>query len=207
MTKELDTMTGYIIKDAIEYRQLNILDQFLEGHNGFIAGGCFKNIFNNEKVKDVDVFFRNKRDYENAVDYYTNKEDNIIRKSYSNANVCAFYHRPSGIRIELVKSVFGEPEDVLDNFDFTITKVARYISDNEHKVALHPEFFEHLHLNKLVIDDKLIFPVSTLERMIRYIAYGYLPCRETKVKLLTTINDLREINNNELSKSLYMGID
>ncbi|HAC2183034.1 TPA_asm: hypothetical protein GJJ58_11055 [Listeria monocytogenes] len=200
-------MTGYIIKDAIEYRQLNILDQFLEGHNGFIAGGCFKNIFNNEKVKDVDVFFRNKRDYENAVDYYTNKEDNIIRKSYSNANVCAFYHRPSGIRIELVKSVFGEPEDVLDNFDFTITKVARYISDNEHKVALHPEFFEHLHLNKLVIDDKLIFPVSTFERMIRYIAYGYLPCLETKAKLVDAINSIQNIDENDFSKSLYEGLD
>lgn len=36
---------------------LNWLDEFMVGHRGFICGGCFKNIFNKEKVKDLDIFF------------------------------------------------------------------------------------------------------------------------------------------------------
>lgn len=47
--------------DLLNYRQLWWLDKFLAGHKGFIAGGCFKNIFNNEHVKDLDVFFRKRK--------------------------------------------------------------------------------------------------------------------------------------------------
>ena len=36
---------------------LNWLDEYMIGHKGFICGGCFKNIFSKEKVKDLDIFF------------------------------------------------------------------------------------------------------------------------------------------------------
>lgn len=52
------------------YWMLNWLDKFMEGHKGFICGGCFKNIFNQEKVKDLDIFFQNEGDREEAVDYF-----------------------------------------------------------------------------------------------------------------------------------------
>ena len=35
---------------------LRFLGQYMQGHKGFIAGGCFKNILSREKVKDVDIF-------------------------------------------------------------------------------------------------------------------------------------------------------
>lgn len=31
---------------------LRSLDQYMQGHKGFIAGGCFKNILSREKVKE-----------------------------------------------------------------------------------------------------------------------------------------------------------
>ena len=55
------------------YWMLNWLDQFMIGHKGFICGGCFKNIFNKEKVKDLDIFFQSRADYEEAVEYYNSK--------------------------------------------------------------------------------------------------------------------------------------
>lgn len=46
--------------DKIEnFRQLNKLKKYIDGIDGFIAGGVFKNIFNNEPIKDVDIFFEN----------------------------------------------------------------------------------------------------------------------------------------------------
>lgn len=36
--------------------RLRFLDLFMEGHKGYIAGGCFKHLFRGEKIKDVDVF-------------------------------------------------------------------------------------------------------------------------------------------------------
>ena len=52
------------------YRKIKILDKFLQGHKGFVAGGCFKNILNNEHIKDIDVFFRNREDFSQAVQYF-----------------------------------------------------------------------------------------------------------------------------------------
>lgn len=48
---------SFKISDTYNYRQLWWLDKLLIGHKGYIAGGCFKNIFNNERAKDIDVFF------------------------------------------------------------------------------------------------------------------------------------------------------
>lgn len=52
------------------FMSIKWLDEFMVGHKGFICGGCFKNIFNHEKVKDIDIFFENISDFENAVIYF-----------------------------------------------------------------------------------------------------------------------------------------
>ena len=65
---------------------LNWLDEFMIGHKGFICGGCFKNIFNKEKVKDLDIFFEKESDFDEAVEYFDSKTpgyegDNSRKKS------------------------------------------------------------------------------------------------------------------------------
>lgn len=47
-----------ITQERDNFWMLNWLDEFMIGHHGFICGGCFKNIFNKEKVKDLDIFFK-----------------------------------------------------------------------------------------------------------------------------------------------------
>ncbi len=63
----------------------------------------------------------------------------------------------------------------------------------------------------LVVDDEITFPVSTFNRMIRYIGYGYQPCRETKLKIVTELARLDVDNQKDfqeqLGKSLYEGFD
>ena len=69
-------------------------------------------------------------------------------------------------------------KDILNNFDFTITKFSYYkeeVKDEdseethiESKCIGDDKFFEHLHLKRLVIDDKIPYPMSTFERVLRY---------------------------------------
>ncbi len=189
-------------------------------------------------------FFQNEGDRDEAIDYfdsmtagYTDEtmEDTVSEDEakykflYENDNVKAYVHKETGIRLKLISKIYGTAEEIISQFDFSITKFAYYKAeiedetgaeveeipfDNGDKVETHIEyrviyddkFFEHLHLKRLVIDDKIPFPMSTFERMLRYAKYGYFPCRETKLKLIRALNglDSREI---EASESLYEGWD
>lgn len=225
---------------------LNWLDEFMTGHKGFICGGCFKNIFNHEKVKDLDVFFESESDWEDAVQYFNSMTEGYEGDDkrpvtyyfyYENKNVKAYKHIEKGIVIELCRKIFGTAEQILNQFDFTIVKFAYYkeevedetgaeiepwddefgdllgeISDNkakthiEYRVLHDDKFFEHLHMKRLVTDDKIPFPMSTFERMLRYAKYGYFPCKETKMKIVKALRELDD-KQVELSESLYDGMD
>lgn len=231
-----------IKQERDNYWMLNWLDEFMVGHKGFICGGCFKNIFNREKVKDLDIFFESKDDFDEAIEYFDGQtpgyEGDVVRDEaynflYENKNVKAYRHIKTGIRIELCCKIFGKPEDILKNFDFTIVKFAYYkeeVLDKkeidpwfdgepelvaevgpaethiEYKVLMDDKFFEHLHMKRLVIDDEIPFPMSTFERMFRYAKYGFFPCKETKMKIILALRELTD-EQVELSESLYDGMD
>lgn len=178
------------------------------GHKGFICGGCFKNLFERSDFKDVDIFFENYIDYNDARDWFDQNED--FTEYYSNDNVTAFKHS-SGVVVELIKKEFGKPEEILDSFDFTIVKFAYVKHEHnksiEYEAVYHSNFFEHLYLRRLVIDDAIPFPASTLERSYKYSKYGYYPCRETKLKIVQALRDLPDEEDVELSNSMYDGWD
>ena len=124
-----------ITQDRDNFWMLNWLDEFMIGHKGFICGGCFKNIFNREKVKDLDIFFESESDFEEAVTYFDSQtpgydgddiRDEAYVFCYENKNVKAYKHIKTGIRIELCCKVYGKPKDILNQFDFTIAKCSYY---------------------------------------------------------------------------------
>lgn len=211
---------NYISTDAREYIRVLQLKRFLEGHNGYIAGGCFKNIFNGENYKDIDIFFRNKSDYEKALIVYQDNKDFI--PTYQTEKVVAFREKNTGITVELIFSFLMNPENMLNTFDFTITKAClmsdvnweKEEGERNFKFIYHPKFFEHLFLKRLVIDsDTLAMPLSTFNRAFKYTKYGYSLCRESKLKIANGIlqlskeNGINEFTLDDIDKTLYDGID
>ena len=209
---------------------LNWLDRYLNGHRGIICGGCFKHIFAKEKIKDLDIFFRSEEDWENAVNYFDERSIGYISDNgsplteqdaefyfyYENKKVKAYKDIKTGMAIELCRATFGEPEEIINSFDFTITKFA-YCKEEvqeedeedshiETKIICNEHFFEHLYMKRLVIDDQINFPMSTFERTYRYAKYGFFPCRETKMKLATALNELYP-NALQVTENLYDGLD
>lgn len=208
----MDTWTKSDPEHIFALRQL---DKFMVNHRGFIAGGCFKNLFNGERIKDVDVFFADRTDFVCAVETFDRCEE--FEQLYISGNVNAYKHKKSGVTIELVQSIFGTPEEIISQFDFTVTKFAYFKEEIgnpfedeetsvEYKAIYHPLFFEHLHLKRLIIDDNIPKPMSTFNRVLRYRKYGYTPCVETKQKL---INALRNLPESEIlvPTNFYEGID
>lgn len=89
-----------IKRDRENFWILNWLDEYMTGHKGFICGGCFKNIFNKEKVKDLDIFFENESDFDDAVQYFDSQtpgydgddvRDEKYHFHYENDNVKALF--------------------------------------------------------------------------------------------------------------------
>lgn len=212
-------MEDFAFRDGDEFFKLSFLKRFLLGTNGIIAGGCFKNIFNGERVKDIDIFFRDKRDFSDANKKYQDNSDFTL--AYKNENVIAYKENDSGIVVELCKKTFGQPKELLNSFDFSITKFCYYYETDsyvdedgesiliyDYYVYHHPKFFEHLLEKKLVLDSSnLLYPFGTFERSYRYRAYGYGLCRESKVNLINAIRNAHEFNEDDLTLSIYSGVD
>lgn len=194
---------GYIT-NADVFHSVRFLDSFMANHKGYIAGGCFKNILTGSKLKDIDIFFCQEKDFKEAIEYFKKSSD--YNKSYSNKKVKAFKHKKTGILVELIKGVFAKPVDMISDFDFSVTRFA-YCKDSEdggYYMLYSDSFFEHLLTKKLVIDGVLKHPVSTFERSYRYKKYGFGLCRESKEKLITA---LKGADLDNLSLDLYFGID
>ena len=197
--------------DAADYSALGQVIRHVKGTKGIVAGGAFKNVFSGTPVKDIDVFFRNQTDWEDAYETLVSRG---YTKDYEGKRVRALKCPETDVRVELignsygeVEDIFGEPEGILQNFDFTITKAAVFFHEEAWVFLKHRDFFEHLTLKRLVIDADLVKPFSTFERTLRYTGYGYRMCRDSKVTLLQEIQEVEFEDIAQLGSGLYDGID
>lgn len=166
---------------------------------GYVAGGCFKNIFNGERPKDIDVFFNDKSGFIEALPNFYAK----FNKVYENDNTICF--NVDGQKVELIKSQFGTVQEMLDRFDFTVVKFAVYpASDGKMRARYHVQFFEHLMQRKLVLTDTALLPISTFERTLKYTRYGYNMCLGSKQML---IDSIRNSDGGTFANDFYVGID
>lgn len=67
-------MNNFVIDTPDNFWQIRWLDKYMEGHKGFIAGGCFKNILSGERVKDIDIFFESESDFQEAIDLFNDEK-------------------------------------------------------------------------------------------------------------------------------------
>jgi len=179
------------------YPMLNFLDAYLKGIDGFIAGGCFRSIFDGNPPRDIDMFFRSKADFSRARDIYAGNGWETI---YENENATGF-RKKGMIDVDLVRSVYGTPEEILSNFDFTVTK---FIMDDQ-KVVFAKTYWRDLHFKALSCDDRIPFPVGTFERAWRYAKYGYFMGRKTKIALIEAIQSLGSVCEYSCASDFYHG--
>lgn len=197
---------NFIEKPKETFNKVRFLDYYMEGHSGFIAGGCFKNIFKGERIKDLDIFFNNVDEFNKGNEYFKTNEDFVF--SYENNNTISYKNKKTNIRVELIRHTYGNPIEIISMFDFSITRFAYSKKEENNEVLYYnvfvDTFFEDMTNNKLVIDGELKFPVSSFERSYRYRTYGYGLCKESKQKLLEA---LKTANIDDLSNDLYFGLD
>lgn len=194
-----------------KFEKLNFLNSYFSGHKGFIAGGCFKDIFTGNKVKDLDFFFVEEQDFVEAENYFF-KQSNY-KPVYSNDNASSFLNTDTDVRIELIKRIFGSPEYVVSQFDFSVSKFAyiklvKYDRLWEQNTVgfetMHAlSYFEDLAQKILRFDNEIVNPAQTLERLLRYTKYGFNLDMKSRKRLLNELANMDKGLLDDLSDENY----
>ena len=133
-------------------------------------------------TSDIDVFFASPEDLAEGI---RSLEETDARLIYSRKNVQGYIFKRR--KIELIKNrFFPGPEETIDEFDFTVCCAA---INHWGRVVVHPNFFEDLAANRLVIH-QLDYPLGTLARLPRYVEKGFKPCNGTLLRLAKAIQSI-----------------
>lgn len=135
--------------------------------NCWIAGGALRDYFSiGYPQSDIDVFFPDETQYSLLKSFL---EEQGYEVQYENDKVCVFFINKH--KFDLVKVFFNDPRATIAEFDFTVCCCA--VDKND--VYMHADFFPDLARRRLIIN-KLPFPLSTLQRLQKYIKKGYSIC-------------------------------
>lgn len=135
--------------------------------NSFIAGGALTSIFTGQPINDVDLYFKTKEAFMDAV-----------RAAYGEGLWCVaatdravtFAYGEDIIQLMLF-DFFDTAEAIFSAFDFTAC-MAAYDVDRE-TFVFHPDFFKHNAQRHLSFHSGTRYPFGSLLRTIKYRERGY----------------------------------
>lgn len=143
-----------------------------EMKNGpWIAGGAVLNWYNREPVNesDIDIFFRDLQQFDETFGRLMRNNASIV---YSSDNAITLGMTIDGIQRQLQlirKEWFDSPKAIIDKFDFTICQL---VTDG-FNLEIGSTTAEDIKNKKI----KFVKPAhkDVVKRIVKYIAYGYLP--------------------------------
>lgn len=191
-------MTEYIIEEYIPEENdkystlLSILDNFPDV---IIAGGVFKDIHNKIYPKDIDLFFRNNEDFEKTVI----KMNKTFYLKYDKKNsACFVMYNNRAVSYDAVRKYFGTPQEIIESFDFILTKIALFKENDKYFMIRHLQALQHIQDRMAIIDVDNPSPnhSNEVERLHRYVhSYGY----NTDTRSFQYVYDMLRKNNDELA--------
>lgn len=154
---------------------------------GWIAGGAVRDYFARmDSDSDVDVFFKSNEDLAAGIKTIEKAKAKLL---YSHEHVSGYMLKNR--HVQLIKKHFFEgPRETIAQFDFTVCCAA---IDNAEEVFTHEHFFDDLAGRRLAIN-ALPFPLSTLERLQKYVGKGFRACNGTLMEIAKGIQSI-DLNN------------
>ena len=186
----------YQTKDAYYFNKLKPLFPYLKMTKGFIAGGVFKDIFLDKPFRDIDFFFECESDFIESRNKFL--QDPSFKMKYRNENAFGFINETTQLNIELICKKFGTPSEILNGFDFSVSKFALYRDNSDLRVKFHPLFFEDLSDKKLRFDLDDRSPINQMNRILKYSRYGFNVATKDIHLLLNKINQLDSTEFDEI---------
>lgn len=186
--KILDDLLAFSGKPANDpfAEEGNEAETGLSGIECWIAGGAVRDYFMGIRQfkTDIDLFFPDETEFLKADIFFIEKGKELRETRNSKS----FLYKSN--RYDLVKKFFSSPDETIKAFDFTVCCAAV----DRKRLYLHDSFFIDLSSRKLVINT-LPYPLSTLQRMQKYIRKGFSICNGG---ILEIANAIRELDQEEM---------
>lgn len=168
--KNVDKMKFYYQKiffDKISEGKLEVKDYA-------IAGGAIRDYLSGDEVKDIDIFCASKEAEDKIISWLKDQSGGDVVLMNDNSQL--FNAKLNGRWIQIIKGKYYDlsNDSLIESFDFTICG-AMLTSE---RFAVLPTFFQDTLAKHLRIQ-RITFPLSTLERMQKYIKKGYEACNGT----------------------------
>jgi hypothetical protein len=177
-------------------RCVKFFSKFQFPANYWFAGGAVRDFFLGVPIVDYDVFFPSDDDFNKTKDFLLNDKGKIIWES---GNGVKIIHK--NIKFDLVKKIFKDPQDCINQFDFTVSMFAV-----DTKVYYGESSFIDLAKRQLMIN-ALPLPVSTFYRAFRYYNKGFKMCQEEMFKLVLALKDADIVQTKQNISGHFTGID
>lgn len=173
-----------------------------QGVNFSVAGGACTSVFSGMPINDADVFFVTTDDFTLASRLlgsgygYQLKFQTDVADSYQN--------EVTGHKLQLIQKIFGEPVDIIRQFDFTVCQCAW--SGRHEKFVMVDQFLQHLAERHLAFNIEAKYPIASLYRAMKYVKKGYQFTGIEAIKLALCIHNLTIKSYQDLKEQLE-GID
>lgn len=176
-------------------------------HDAYLSGGAVRSVFTGERIEDLDISFRSKEDFQACTEDLSvlEGEDGGYKYCFTGTDA-AWSYKPPGRApmIQLICAVYGQPEEVLAKYDFTVCMGAWMPGTQQ--FMLSDLFLKHCAQRRLCYNANGEYPISSLWRVVKFLDRGYkLPGVEA-IKLALNIQRLNLTDHRVLKRQL-MGID
>jgi hypothetical protein len=170
-----------------------------EKHQAILAGGTFERLSNNEKINDLDLYFRT------PVQAYKFCQD--LRNNYNCVGTTKrsilFKNSSKEIPINvIIFKYFQDAKEILHYFDFECCKASFDFHTKEFYAS--PEYLLSIQTKQLIYSRSL-FPIGALIRLQKYVKRGYTIDYASLLRLYKDLKNL-DITNPEVLESHIGGM-
>lgn len=196
--------------DSLKYHYQKLIFEDLPEdvrYNISIAGGSVRDYLAGDKVKDIDIFVSSKEVEDKLIAFL--KEKGTLMNE--NDHLGNYKYKDRWVQV-IRNKIFPMSAELILGFDFTICQamlVCRKLTNldtNEETDTIDlitgNDFFQDLLAKHLRIGT-IQFPLSTLERLQKYIKKGYTACNGTLLEISKAIKTVDLDNPDENTLQFY----
>jgi hypothetical protein len=177
----------------------------LKANKLVLAGGAITSLFSAARVNDLDFYMEDLSKKDAAVAFLSKF---FKEPPYISENCITFKRKSSKSRkawtVQLITRFSGSPEELFDNFDFTITTGAYQFSKDRFQFG--DRFFTDIASRRLTYLGRSKYPICALFRTKKYQERGYKLPGSTVMHISLSIVRLEITTYKELKQQL-LGID